>query len=163
MEDVPFAGHTKRMSYSLGASSSRAINAVTGQGLQIPDEPVFRMPALPEDITAVHGEELMVLFGQFESWLSFVEVQVAAAEIDEKYQATRLDEISAGIQIDNKGKAKTVSELKSLVMKDGEYIIQARIVQDAYAYRKVVETIFRRLDRAKFLISREITRRGYRD
>lgn len=163
MEDALFAGRTKRMSYKLGLSSHSAIDAVKAQGLTLPAEPAFAMPTLPEDITGVHAEELMVLFGQFESWLSYIEVQLAAAEIDEKGEQTALDVVSAGLQIDNRGKAKTVSEMKSLVMMDDSYAKQEDKVNAAYAYRKVVETIFRRLDRAKFLISREITRRGYRD
>jgi len=150
------------MSYELGNSSTRAVRRVKDQGLSLPDRPGFDMPVLPADITAEHNEDLMVLFGNFESWLSFVEVQLAAADIDEKHATNRLEEISAGIQIENKGKSKTVSEAKALILKDGVYTVQADLVQNSYAYRKVVETIYRRLERAKFMISREITRRGYK-
>lgn len=149
------------MSYKLGNQSYHTLNKIREQGFDLPDEPAKRMPVLPADITGLNAEELMVLFGQFESWLSYVEVQLAAAEIDEKAEQTALDVVSAGLQIDNKGSAKTVSELKSIVMMDEKYGKQEERVSDAYAYRKVVETIFRRLDRAKFLISRELTRRTY--
>jgi|SRR6185437_16145807 hypothetical protein len=149
------------MSYKLGMSSHTAVKQVRGQGFSLPDEPEFNIPELPPDITAINSEELMVLFGQFESWLSYVEVQLAAAEIDEKGEQTALDIVSAGLQIDNKGKAKTVSELKSIVMMDEGYARQEDKVSSAYAYRKVIETIYRRLDRAKFLVSRELTRRTY--
>ena len=161
MEVALFAERTKRMSYNLGMSSDTAVKKVRSQGFTLPDEPDFNIPELPADITAVHSAELMVLFGQFESWLSYVEVQLAAAEIDEKGEQTALDVVSAGLQIDNKGAAKTVSELKSIVMMDESYGKQEEKVSTAYAYRKVIETIYRRLDRAKFLISREITRRGF--
>ena len=149
------------MSYKLGTSSHTAVKQVRDQGFSLPDEPEFNIPELPPDITAINSEELMVLFGQFESWLSYVEVQLAAAEIDEKGEQTALDIVSAGLQIDNKGKAKTVSELKSIVMMDDGYARQEDKVSSAYAYRKVIETIYRRLDRAKFLVSRELTRRTY--
>lgn len=149
------------MSYKFGSKSETAVNKVRSQGFSIPDDPEFGMPVLPPDITAIHIEDLMVLFGQFESWLSYIEVQLAAAEIDEKQQVTFLEEISAGIQIENKSNVKTVSELKALVLKDDVYTAQQETVNDRYAYRKIVETIYHRLDRAKFLISRELTRRTY--
>lgn len=148
------------MTLNLRDTSAWAIRKVNLQGLVIPETPAFEQPQLPADITSVHASELMQLFSEFISWLDYIEVQLAAAQIDEKHEENILEEMQAGLQIDNSGE-KTVTLVKAKVFKDEDFQDQREKVLKAYSYRRVIETIFNRLDRGRFLVSREVTRRSY--
>lgn len=144
--------------YRLGESATRAISKVQDQGISIPAAPEYKMPRLPVDITNVVDGELMSLFGEVNSWLEFIEVQFAVSQIDEKHSESLLEELQATIQIENKTE-RTVSAMKARVFEDLEFLKQRDKTHKAYAYRKIMETVYNRLDRQRFIISRELSRR----
>lgn len=147
--------------YRLGESSTRAVRRIKTDGLELPERPDYKMPQIPEDITATSPEELMELFAEVTSWLDYAEVQLAAAEIDEKYEQLVLEEIKAHEQVEaSKSDTRTdVTTKKAMAYESEDFIEQRDKAHNAFGYRKMAETIYNRLERARFIISREITRR----
>ena len=143
--------------YRTGESSGKVFRRVRHDGLELPERPNFHQPQIPADITALDPVEMMELFQEINSWLDYIEVQLAAAIVDEKYEESVLEEIEALERIEAKGNDVTTKKAK--VFESQEFINQRDKVQEIYGYRKVVETIFNRLDRGKFIVSRELTRR----
>lgn len=148
------------MTYQFKETSSSAVRRVRQQGLALPERPDHEQPQLPADITEIHIEDLMVKFGEVNSWLDFIEVQLAAAEIDEKHEDGKAEEMLATIQIENKNE-KSVALMKAIALQDKEYNEMRGSAERAYAYRKIMATMQARLARQQFLISRELTRRQY--
>ncbi len=146
------------MSYRLGESSSSAVRRIKLDGLELPERPDYEQPTIPQDITSVDPVELMELFAEVNSWLDYTEVQLACAQIDEKYEEQQLEEIQALDQINYKDE-KTVTTMKARAFESEDFLAQRERTIKAYGYRKIAETIYNRLERARFIISREITRR----
>lgn len=142
----------------MGEATTRAFSKIQGQGIQIPAAPDYNMPILPPDITNEDDRELMVLFGRVNSWIDFIEVQFASSQVDEAHEERLLEELQAIIQVENKTE-KSVTTQKSLVFQDMEFMKQRDKVGKAYGYRKIMETVYNRLERQRFIISREISRR----
>ena len=147
------------LNYRLGESSIRAVRKLNIQDLKLPERPENAMPSLPADITAESGEELMVLFGEITCWLDYIETQLYAAQIDEEFEKQQLEEMHALEQIQNKGEDK-VTTMKAMAFANDDFLEQREKAHQAYAYRKMTETIYNRMERARFIVSREITRRS---
>lgn len=146
--------------YRLGESSVRAVRKIRTDQLELPVRPDFAMPVIPSDITAISDEELMELFVDLNAWIDYAEVQLAAAQIDEEYEKLVLEELRAHEQIEaSKADIKDVTTMKAKAFDNDDFIEQRDKVHNAYGYRKVAETIYNRLDRGKFIVSRELTRR----
>lgn len=104
----------------------------------------------------------MELFIELNSWLDYVEVQLYISQIDEEYEKLQLEEIKAHEQIEaskDNTKAKDVTTKKAKAFENEDFIEQRDKVHNQYGYRKLTESIYNRLDRGKFIVSREITRR----
>lgn len=144
--------------YRLGESSGSAVRKVRQDGLELPPRPEYEQPTIPQDITSVDPVDLMELFAVVNSWLDYIEVQLAAAQIDEKFEEQQLEEIQALEQIAVRDE-KNVATMKARAFESDDFLSQRERVLKAYGYRKLVETIYNRHDRARFIISREITRR----
>lgn len=146
--------------YRLGESSVRAVRKIRTDQLELPARPSFAMPVIPSDITAISAEELMELFVDLNAWIDYAEVQLAAAQIDEEYERLLLEELRAHEQIEaSKADIKDVTTMKAKAFDNEDFIEQRDKVHNTYGYRKVAETIYNRLDRGKFIVSRELTRR----
>jgi hypothetical protein len=145
--------------YRLGDSSVRAVRKLRNQELDLPDKPRYKLPQIPPDISSVLSEDLIVLMSEICAWLDYAEVQLAAAQIDEEYEKMILAEISGLAQLENASQSR-VTLIKAKMQEDESYINQRDKTHNAYAYRKMIETMYLRLDRAKFIVSREITRRA---
>lgn len=144
--------------YRFGDSSVRAVRKMNLQGLELPEKPKYSMPQIPSDISSEMSEELIVLMAEISGWIDYAEVQLAAAQIDEEFEKQQLAEYAAQVQLDNKDEAK-VTIMKARMFEDADYVNQRDKAHNAYAYRKMIETMYNRLERAKFIVSREITRR----
>jgi len=147
--------------YRLGDSASRAVRKVKIDGLELPARPDYTRPQLPSDITAISAEELMELFSEITSWLDYIEVQLAAAQIDEKYEEQQLEEVRAHEQVEaSRTDSRTdVTTKKALAFESEDFRAQRDRLHNAFGYRRIVETIYNSLERARFIVSREITRR----
>jgi hypothetical protein len=129
------------------------------QDLKLPERPENSMPLVPADITAESAEELMVLFGEINCWLDYIETQLYAAQVDEEFEKQQLEEMHALEQIQHKGEDK-VTTMKAMAFTNDDFLEQRDKAHQAYAYRKMTETIYNRMERARFIVSREITRRS---
>lgn len=83
---------------------------------------------------------------------------MSLAQVDEKYAEERLKKIEAFAQIANKAE-KNVTAAKAMAYEDEAYVEAKDGVQQAYAYRKLVESLYNSVDRNSALVSRELTRR----
>jgi len=144
----------------MGEASTRAIRWIRNQGFKLAEEPEYDIPVLPSDVTGVNDEELMVLFGEIVSWIDWIEVQLVSAQIDERSAEMSLEKTQADLLIRSKGE-KSVTASKSLAFADTEFLELRNTAFTVYSRRKMLETIFNSLDRKKFIVSREITRRKY--
>ena len=144
----------------MAEASARAARWVRQQGFRLATEPEVEVPGLPPDITAMHEEDLMILFTKIISWIDWIEVQYVSSQIDEKKAENDLEKIAALTQIVHKGE-KSVTAAKAHIFENEEYLMQRAEAFTAYSRRKMFETIYNSLDRKKFLVSREITRRKY--
>lgn len=146
------------MMYEPGEASARAARYARRLGFNLATEPEFDIPNLPQDITSISGSELMELFTELTSWLDYVDVCVASAQIDEKQENQKLEEAEAKEQVRHKAE-KTVTVVKALVINVKEVLEQREAALTAYAKKRMLETIFNSLERKRFVVSRELTRR----
>ncbi len=146
--------------YEQGDASVRASRFVRNLGFKLQGEPEFNIPVLPSDITSIQDKDLMVLLTEIVSWLEYTEVYLVAASIDEKQEQQNLDHMEALSQIRHRAE-KTVTAAKAAVHENEEYMKQKNEVFTIYSKRKMLEVVYNSLDRKKFVVSREITRRKY--
>jgi hypothetical protein len=146
--------------YEQGDASVRASRYVRKLGFSLPGEPEYNIPVLPSDITAVSDKELMELMTEISAWLDYTEVYFVSAQIDERQEQQKLDQIEALEHIRRKAE-KTVTTIKAAVYESEEYVAQRDEVFLVYSRRKILEVVYNSLDRKKFLVSRELTRRKY--
>lgn len=138
-------------------SSGAADHLQFTQGIKLPSHPSFEAPNIPPDISDISDEELMELYSQFVTYLNYITIQLATAEIDERMCEKRL----ARLQATKMGTVteKTVSAAKARVASDPEVVVVLEELDQLYAYRKLVEGVHQNLDRNVSLASRELTRR----
>lgn len=141
-----------------GEISTRAMRKVKNQGFELAESPDYKMPQLPADITEVHEQDVMILFTEVCAWLDYTEVQHVAAQIDHKQEEQKFNELEAKEQIRHKAE-KHVTTIKAYTYDKPEVEHQRKEVLMAYAHVKVLETVLNSLERKRFLISREISRR----
>lgn len=144
----------------MGEASTRAQRWTRNMGFTLAEEPAYDIPTLPPDITSIEGGDLMILFAEIVSWIDWMEVQLFSAQVDERSADMALEKRQAELMIQSKGE-KSVSVGKSLAFSDAEFLELRTTAFTAYSRRKMLETIFNSLDRKKFVVSREITRRKY--
>lgn len=142
--------------YVLGSLTSAVmddIQAVTG--LHLPAKPRGTVPSLPEDITELGDEDLMVLFTDLTAWSDYASSQHAVSAIEEREQQ-RLVDIKKAKFMSVAGSG-SVSEAKAKAESEAEE--EGIEVVSRYAYRKVLESIASNFERDISLVSRELSRR----
>lgn len=146
--------------YEPGDASSRASRFARNLGFKLQGEPDGSIPNLPADITATSDKDLMVLLTNLVSWMEYAEVYLVAARIDEKQEQQKLDQMEALSNIRHRAE-KTVTAAKAAVYENEDYLKQKNEVFMIYSKRLMLEVVYNSLDRKKFVVSREITRRKY--
>lgn len=141
-----------------GDASSRSARWVRTQGFTLAKEPDDDIPSLPADITETLDPELMSLFDRVRAWIDYVEVAKVAADIDYEQSKLELDRIQAQEQIRHKAE-KSVSTAKAMAYENQEFTDKQDEVNLNFGRAKMIETVYNSLDRKRFIISREITRR----
>jgi hypothetical protein len=141
-----------------GDASSRSVRWVRSQGFPLAREPGFDIPSLPADITDTLDPDLMILFDKVRAWIDYVEVSHVAAQIDYEQSKLELDRIQATEQIKHKAE-KSVSTAKAMAYENQEFTDKQYEVNLNYGRAKMIETVYNSLDRKRFIISRELTRR----
>lgn len=147
------------MSLRLGATSQAAADLLAKQGLPLTPRPDYEMPALPSDLTAVGDEDLMVLYSLFTSWADFVFTQTSIAQIDERAAEKKLSHEENLLMLSSGDRGDRVTFARAQVAADPKIVALKQSVEEAHAYRKLVEAYAQNIERNAALISRELTRR----
>jgi hypothetical protein len=121
-------------------------------------QPVVGLPDVPKDITEIPDRDLMELFRKLNHWGKYLGLQLAAAQVDERYADWTLEKLQAFAQIANRSE-KNVTVMKALAFEDEGFIKAKEDQMSAYAYRKSVEAIYNGTERDHAQVSRELTRR----
>lgn len=127
-----------------------------------PDRPKDTIPNLPENLDELTDSNLMNLYTEFMSWVSYTKSELVKTEINEDRKAHTLKVTEARAIIDQtveKVKGDTVTLAKARRDIDN-FVLEA---QDAYlearALRKLTEAVFDRCERGAQVLSRELSRR----
>lgn len=139
-------------------ASQRAMARLERDELPLPARPAGDMPELPEDPTELGDGELMSLFVQMTGWVEYTGTRLAAAEVDEKSAVESLERHKAISAVRNSSE-KTVNAAKARAYEDPDYVKAQEDKQQAYAYRRMLQTVYDSADRRATLLSRELTRR----
>jgi hypothetical protein len=128
-----------------------------------PKKPAPELPDLPHHLDDLPDSEFMTVYSEFIAWVSYTKSELVKAEIEEDRAENAKRFIEAQVLIEQWGTdakssdrvtvAKARRDTDHRVVKQQDEYLQAR------AYRKLVESVFERCDRAAQLLSRELTRR----
>ena len=126
------------------------------QGFSFPPAP-DEVVELPQDVSDLGGEDLMVMFSMFTAWSDYASAQVGLAVIAEreKERALELAEAQAWQNLP-KG---SVTAAKALIALDDEVRDCRDELDDAHAYRRLITDLAARYERDAAVLSRELTRR----
>lgn len=149
------------MTYRLGPVSARAYASMREQGLDLPEKPVSSMPSLPDSLTDMSDIELMESYAEYVAWSDYLTGQVAAAAVDERAAQALLDTREAEIMLQEwTGKSgDRVALQKARATSHPDIVASRKGLDEAYAYRKLVESLSVSMERNAQMLSRELTRR----
>jgi hypothetical protein len=145
------------MSLHTGPRSQAAVDMLLSQGLSYHPKPSIEIPILPSDLTALDDENLMILYSQLTAWSDFVSTQVSCAQVDERAAEKRLSHAEALMMASETGGKVTFA--RAQIAADPKILAMKETVEEAHAYRKIVESIGANIERDAALVSRELTRR----
>lgn len=120
-------------------------------------EPIFDIPTMPLDPTALDDRELMTLFSKYVQWENFISMKVGEYEFDEmgaenQYRLIFARTVAASME--KPMAAKNEACLNENVQDAQDTLNQAK------AFRKVYGLQRDALSRLSSLVSRELTRRS---
>lgn len=150
-------------------ASELATDFVYEVGLQLPDRPGDdEFPELPDDLTDLTDNDLMLLFRRHVSWHNYAASQLAMLEVDEEELSARTREEEAVAYLEKfddtmahgfPSRAPIGNLIKAERDADDEVVLKRDRQRVVYAKRKLVGSIVTSLERSISLISRELTRR----
>lgn len=140
--------------------ASYVIDQLDQQGITVPKEASTYRPSLPEDITQIEDEDLMVLYTQFIAYSDFLNTQLACAVIDEKELERQIGVVEASNMITLGANSKTTVTAMKATMEVNPEVKDLKVKHlQKYAYRKMLETLASNTERHSAVCSRELTRR----
>lgn len=128
----------------------------------LPTKPSAEVPNLPRDLDGLSDADLMSLYSEFVAWTSYAKAELVKAEIEEERSASEIKVKEAMSLIDQwsaDAKGDRVTVAKARRDADPEVVKVQEAHRQARAYRKLVDTMFDRCERAAQVLSRELTRR----
>lgn len=128
----------------------------------LPKRPADEVPELPKHLDDLGDDDLMDLYTEFMSWVSYAKAEMVNAEIAEEREANFLRVLEARVLIEQwgaeaKGDRVTIAKARRDI--DSRVVSQQDEHRQARAYRKLVESVFDRCERGAQLLSRELSRR----
>jgi len=132
------------------------------QTAALPLQPRYERMNIPDDITALGGDELAELFTKLTGWADFFASKLTEAQLEERAAQLTLDRASSKLLVSRMGsatKGDKVTLIKAEISIDPEIMALEDAVETAYSYRKTYEMILNNHERDITLVSREITRR----
>lgn len=144
----------------MDSASEAAAEALSQQGFRVATKPLEKkIPRLPKNLTDMNDEALMDRFVVTTSWVDYLSVQVACAQVDERAAQKGVDRAEAFALKEASIGSKSVSETKAKANSDERVIEAHEKLDDRHAYRKLIEVLAGNLERDASLLSRELTRR----
>lgn len=128
----------------------------------LPQRPSDDPPEIPPHLDDLHDRDLMDVYSEFMSWVSYTKAQLVQAEIDEDYEIHQCRIIESMVLINqwgNDAKGDRVTLAKARRDIDPRVVDQQLKYQTARAYRKLTEALFESCERGAQLLSRELSRR----
>jgi len=150
------------MALKLGAASAEAVRFLSDQGIELWSKPKHEIPYIPKDLTALDDDSLMLLFSALTSWADHINGQVSAAQVDERAYQKKLSFLENSLLVqasNNSSRGDRITILKAAIACDSKVMAMESKLEEAYAYRKMIESVAENLDRDTNLVSRELTRR----
>lgn len=128
----------------------------------LPKKPGEELPELPKHLDDMDDSTLMECYSEFMAWLSYAKSELVKAEIDEERESNYCRLLESKVLIEQwsdeaKGDRVTIAKARRDI--DNRVVAQQEEHRKARAYRKLVESVFDRCERATQLLSRELTRR----
>ena len=111
------------------------------KGLRAPERPGEEAPDLPSGLSDLPDHELMELYTEFVNWTGYAGYLAAEADIDERKAQRALQRVSDRYTIVHKAQ-KTVAAIKALVQQEPEYQDAEDLVDEAYAYGKLIGSLY---------------------
>jgi hypothetical protein len=146
--------------FRLGDRALEAKRQAERQRYDLPDRPVEALPRVPDDITELEDRDLIGMMTLLTRWAEHLGVQLAMAEVDERWADAAMDKERALASL---GKVRDVTERKAKAYESEAFIAAEEKYHEAMAYRKLVAVLYQNADRWSALLSRELTRRVNRD
>jgi hypothetical protein len=143
--------------------ADRALEAKRQAELQryaLPRRPKSPIPEVPDDITDLNDHDLIAMMTLLTRWAEHLGVQLAMAEVDERWAEASMDKERALASL---GKVRDVTERKAKAYESEDFIEAEEKYHETMAYRKLVSVLYSNADRWSALLSRELTRRVNRD
>jgi gamma-glutamylcysteine synthetase len=139
-------------------ATERAAAKLAKRGLVAPERPEIDVPTLPVALVDLDDASLLGLFTELVVWADYTSTQLAYAAIDERALTVTLEFHEATAMVRDHGSDKvTIARAQRDLDDDVQKLKQEQL--DAYAVRKLAETLFNNLERDAALVSRELTRR----
>jgi hypothetical protein len=126
------------------------------------NKPNLDQVSMPSDITMLSSEQLAEKFTQLTAWADYIASQLAVAQVEERTATRKLDAVENTLLVQKMGNAargERITLVKAQVSIDPKVQELAQILEEKYAYRKLVEMLLNNHERDLSLVSREITRR----
>jgi hypothetical protein len=146
--------------FRLGDRALEAKRQAERQQYDLPARPKDKIPTVPEDITALEDRELIALMTLLTRWAEHLGVQLAMAEVDERWAQAAMDKEKALASL---GSVKDVTERKAKAYESPAFLEAEEKYHEAMAYRKLVDVLYQNAERWSSLLSRDLTRRVNRD
>ena len=127
----------------------------------LPKRPGGNLPDIPKNLDDLSDADLMSVYSEFMSWLTYAKTELVTAEITEERYAndSRLTEAKTLIAQWSGDKNDTVTLAKARRDIDDNVIYAQELYLNSRAYRKLVESVFERCERGTQILSRELSRR----
>jgi hypothetical protein len=142
-------------------NSDIAVAALAKKGFRLARKPDFEIPELPTDITDLGDDSLMELFVVLTSWTDHISSQLAIASINEREAERSVSTAESQAMLNNwkGGSGDRVAIAKAQIAADPLVQELVRTLDERYAFRKLVDTLYQSVERDAALVSRELTRR----
>lgn len=138
--------------------AQRTLTTLSDEGLSVGDKPRVVLPDLYADLTELTGNRLMSLMVDFVNWTTYAGGQLAIAAVNEKECEGHLAIAQARAAVAARTE-KTVAAQKAMAADDPEVQEATAALTEAYARRKILESVHAGLEAKGRVISRELTRR----
>lgn len=141
--------------------SERTEEWLVSDGVWLAKRPDFDVPEVPDDIADLPDDSLMQLFVQLTEWLNYLSIKVTLATVDEHQEEASLkfDEARATVEYWGGSSSDKVTIAQAKRTTDPIVVQQRTASLEAYAHRKMLETVAGNVERLQTVVSREVTRR----